>query len=288
MKLLVTGASGQLGRAVIQQLLKHRPAGEIAVMVRDAEKVPDLKATGVVIHTGDYNDPASLENAMHGVDRVLLIAGTDEEKRLQQHKNVVDAAKKSGVQFIAYTSRCLKDPETLVNKLMLGHFQTEAYIRDSGLTYALFRNILYMDTIPNFVGEQVFETGIQLPIDRGQVAFALRAEMGEAIANVLAADAITENKLYKLTGSELVSFEDIAAALTELSGKEVNYTAIAKSAFELKLTEKGLPPVVIGRITGFLTDIANGQESEVTADLQELLGRKPASLREGLKVLYQL
>ena len=285
--LLVTGATGQLGRVVIQNLLKKTSANQIAAFVRDAGKAADLTNEGVDVRVGSYNDIASLDKAMQGVDKVLLIAGTDENKRLQQHQHVVDAAKKTGVQCIAYTSRTLKDRNTLANQLMMGHFQTEDYIRQSGLNYILFRNVLYMDAIPQFVGGNVFDTGIFLPTGQGRVPFALRSDMGEAIANALVAEDC-DNRIYQLTGSESYSFNDVAATLTDLSGKQVNYTSAEKTDFETQLKERGLPEIIVQRVIGFLTDIMNGQEDEVSRDLENLLGRKPASLKEGLKALYNL
>ena len=286
--ILVTGATGQLGTAVIQTLLEKTSANQIAALVRDESKASAIKEKGVDIRVGSYDDMASLDQAMQGVETVLLIAGTDEEKRLQQHQNVVDAAKKVGVQSVAYTSRSLKDRNTLANKLMEGHFQTEDYLKASGLNYAIFRDVLYMDTIPQFVGsEKVFETGINLPTGHGRVPFALRSEMGEAIAHVLL-ESDRSNRIYKLTGSKSYSFDDVAATLTDLSGKAVSYTPIEKSAFEAQMKERGVPEMMIERVTGFLTDIKNGQEAEVSPDLESLLGRKPASLREGLKVLFNL
>ena len=285
MKILVTGSSGKLGSVVVENLLKKIPANQIAVLVRDESKVENLKEKGVAIHLGDYDDVVSLEKAMNGIEKVLLIAGTNEEKRLQQHKNVVDAAKKMDVKLIAYTGRCLRDRHTLVNKLMVGHFQTEDYIKESGLPYILFQNILYMDVIPQFVGDKVLETGINQPVGDGKVSFCLRKDMGEAIANALLKNT-DGNKIYKLTGSELYSFYDIAAALSELSGKDVKYTPIEKSAFEAQLKGRGLPYLVIQRIVGFLTDIANGQENEVSTDIEILIGRKPINLKGGLKILF--
>jgi NAD(P)H dehydrogenase (quinone) len=199
----------------------------------------------------------------------------------------VDAAKKAGVQGIAYTSRTLKDTSNMANKLMLGHFQTEDYIKASRLSYAIFRNVLYMDTIPNFVGEKVLETGISLPAGQGKVAFALRSDMGEAIANSLLAGGWNQT-IYKLTGSASYSFEDVAAVLTKLSGREVKYAPADATAFAAKMTERGVPEIVVGRVVGFMTDIKNGQEDEISPDLEQLLGRKPATLEEGLKVLFKL
>lgn len=287
MMILVTGATGQLGSATINFLLKKRPPSQIAALVRDEQKAAGLIEKGVTIRVGDYNDIPSLDRAMQGVDKVLLIAGTDEDNRVRQHKQVIDAAKKAGVPFVAYTSRALKDRDTLVNRLMDGHFQTEDYIRESGLAYALFRNILYLDAIPQFVGTTVFETGINLPTGEGKVAFALRQDMAEAMAAILAG-ANSDATVYTLTGSESYSFADVAATLSELSGKAVRYTPVEKAAFEGQMNERGVPGGMIGRITGFLTDIKNGQEDQVSPDLENLLGRKPVSLKEGLKELFQL
>ncbi len=285
--ILVTGATGQLGTAVVQNLLKKTSAHQVAAFVRDESKASDLKERGVDIRGGDYADTVSLDKAMQGIEKVLLIAGTDEDNRLQQHQNVVDAAKRAEVQCIAYTSRFLKDRNTLANKLMVGHFQTEDYIKASGLGYAIFRNVLYMDAIPQFVGEKVFDTGVYLPAGQGKVAYALRSEMGEAIANVLL-DGGCDNRIYNFTGSEAYSFDDVAATLTNLSGKEVKYTSAGTSAFEAQMKERGVPEIIAQRVVGFLTDIKNGQEEEVSSDLENQLGRKPASLKEGLKALFKL
>ncbi len=286
--ILVTGATGQLGTAVIKTLLEKTSATQIAALVRDESKASALKEKGVDIRVGSYDDTASLDQAMQGIEKVLLIAGTDEENRLQQHQNVVDAAKKTGVQCIAYTSRSLKDRNTLANQLMLGHFQTEDYIKASGLNYILFRNVLYMDTIPQFIGgKKVFETDINLPTGHGQVPFALRSEMGEAIAHALLENDYS-NRIYKLTGNKTYSFDDVAATLSDLSGKKVGYTPVEKSAFEMQMKERGTPDAMVQKVVGFLTDIKNGQEEEVSPDLENLLGRSPTSLKEGLKVLFNL
>ncbi len=285
--ILITGATGQLGTIVVQNLLKKAAANQVAALVRDESKAVALKEKGVDLRIGNYDDTASLDKAMQGVEKVLLIAGTDEDKRLQQHQNIVDAAKKAGVQGLAYTSRTLKDPSTMANRLMLGHFQTEDYIKASGLNYTIFRNVLYMDAIVGFVGEKVFESGIYLPTGQGRLPFALRSELGEGIANTLI-ESDCDNTIYKFTGSQSYSFEDVAAVLSKLSGKEVKYTPGERSVFEAQLKERGVSDFLVQRIVGFLTDIKNGQEDEVSSDLENRLGRKPASLEEGLKVLFKL
>ena len=285
--ILVTGATGQLGRIVIGSLLDKTSADQVAALARDESKAADLKAQGVSIRIGDYDDTAALEKAMRGIDKVLLIAGTNEERRVQQHQNVVDAAKRSGVRCIAYTSRALKDRSTLANSLMEGHFQTEDYIMQSGLSYTLFRNILYMDVVPLYVGEKGIDTGFSLPAGQGRVAYALRSDMGEAMANALLNDE-RSNSIYTLTNTDSYSFNDIAAVLTELSGKTVTYTPIETATFAGHMQERGVPEMMVRRMAGFLTDIKNGQEDWVSPDLEHLLGRKPTSLRDGLKALFRL
>ncbi len=285
--ILVTGATGHMGTTVVEQLLKKVPANRIAALVRDESKAAGLKQKGVDVRVGDFDDRASLDRAMRGIEQVLLISGTNEERGLQQHKSVVDAAKMAGAASIAYTGRSLKDRDNLENKLMERHFQTEDYIVQSGLNYLLFQNALYMDTIPQFVGEKVLESGIKLPTGEGRVAFTLRSEQGEAIANALA-QGVGQSRVYQLTNDQAWSFGDVAAALSDLSGQNVSYTPVERSAFEAQLKARGLPEPVIVKITGFLIDMKNGQESEVAPDMEALLGRKPVSLHAGLKTLYNL
>lgn len=166
--ILITGATGHLGTAVIRQLLTKIPAHKIAAFARDANKAVGLKEKGVTVRIGSYDDADSLDKAMRGVEKVLLIASNDEQNRLLQHRNVVDAAKKAGVNLVAYTSRNLKDRSTLVNRLMDEHFQTEDYIRESGLNYALFRNALYLDVMPQFAGEKFSRRESTYRRDKGE------------------------------------------------------------------------------------------------------------------------
>lgn len=285
--LLITGATGQLGTAVLHTLLQKTDATQLAALVRDEPKAAGLKARGVTIRVGSYDDPAALDRAMQGVEKVLLISGGSEEDALQQHYNVVDAARKAGVRCLAYTSRALQDPATLANELMVRHFQTEAYIQASGLPYILFRNILYMDVLPLFTGPHVLETGINLPAGQGRVAYALRREMGEAIANVLL-ESSCDNRIYHFTGSAAYSFADVAAALTAAAGQPVRYTPVEAAGFAAGMLARGVPELATQRTLGFLTDIKNGQEAAVSADLETALGRPPMSLAEGVKLLYKL
>ena len=284
--ILITGATGQLGSAVIKHLLKKVPADQIAGLARSEEKATELRKLGIEARIGSYDDTASLNEAFKGVSKVLLISGLD-ANRLEQHKNVIDAAKKADVDFFAYTGVAMKDESHATNAFMLSHFETEAYLKESGLTYGVLRNSLYTDGLPLFTGEHAVETGIFLPAGDGKVPYALRDEMAEAAANLLASD-VTESRIYEITGSEAYSFGDVAQILSELSGKEVGYVKAEADAFEAKMKELGVPDFAIGLVSAFAADIKAGRHEKVSGDLEELLGRKPASFKESLKSFYNL
>ncbi|MDO6518547.1 SDR family oxidoreductase [Zobellia uliginosa] len=287
MQILVTGATGNLGSSVIETLLKNIPAQNISALVREEDKILGIKAKRINAFQGDYDNEYALESAMANVDTVLLISAGDQGDRMQQHRNVIDTAKKSGVKNIAYTSRAMKNRATLAHQLMEEHFLTEDYIKNSGLNYTIFRNTLYMDVLPLFVGKKVFETGIFQPAGNGKVTFALRKEMGEAMANVLSNENC-QNKTYKFTNNEAYSFYDIAKALTTLCGIEVKYNPVDIPTFQERMKSTGIPEPMLQKVVEFNTDIKNGQEDEITNDLENKLGRKPTTLKEGLKTLFGL
>src|SRR5450432_4133795 len=284
---LVTGATGHLGSAVVSQLLKMTKASEISVLARNENKASELKTKGIEVRIGSYDDTASLDKAMQGISKLLLISGNG-PNRLQQHKNVVIAAKKAGIAQIVYTSISIKNMKTAaIRPIMEDLYQAEDYIKESGLTYTVLRNTLYTGATPLFGGEKIIQTGIHLPAGNGKVPFALRREMGEAAANVLLQNG-HENKTYELTAGELYSYEDVARELSALSGRSVHYTDADPTTFPAQLKEFGLPGIVVILVTGFSADVKNHQFEIVTKDLEKLLGRKPASLKEGLKEVFNL
>ena len=287
-KILVTGATGHLGNAVIKTLLTKISSNQISIITRNEEKRTEFQSKGFNAFLGSYDNIVALEKAMNRVDTVLLISSGDQGDRMQEHKNVINAAQNTGVNRIAYTSRCLNNRSTLANKLMAEHFETEDYIIASGLQYTFFRNILYMDAIPQFIGgDMALEKGIFLPAGNGKVSFAVRSEMGEAMANVLLNEEI-ENKTYNFTGDKTYTFYDIATALTELSGKEVKYTDVETITFDGMMKQRNLPAPVIQKIIDFITDIKHNQEAAIYNDLEIQLGRKPTGLKDGLKILFGL
>lgn len=284
--ILVTGATGQLGGIVVENLLKNTPANEIAVLVRDENKAVDLKAKGVEIRVGSYFDEASLKTALQGIDKLLLISSNDFNDRIGQHKNVIDAAKNAGVKHIFYTGVTMKGIETSPLKpLLADHYQTEDYIKASGLTYTFLQNSLYFEVVPMFVGAGVLETGIFFPAGEGKVAFAARQDLGEATATILSTEG-HENKTYNLTGSEAYSFADIAAELSALTGKTVAYTSPEPAAFEGMLKQFGLPEEIVVMSVLFAAGMKNNDFSSPSGTLEQFLGRKTTDLKTFLHATY--
>jgi NAD(P)H dehydrogenase (quinone) len=187
---------------------------------------------------------------------------------------------------MVYTSVSMKDINTSAIKvLMESHFQTEDYIKESGMGYTFLRNSLYADVIPMFVGENVLETGIYLPAGDGKISFAFREEMGEATAKVLNTGG-HENTTYTLANVETYSYQNVAEILSEISGKEINYFSPEVEDYTKTLTDAGVPKQYIDMFSGFALAKAKGEFDIVSDDLEQLLGRKPASLKTYLKTIY--
>lgn len=286
--ILVTGATGQLGSAVIAHLLDKMPANQITALVRDEKKATDLIAKGINIKMGDYFDKESLQRAMQGISKVLLISSSDFKDRLGQHKNVIDAAKEAGVNHIFYTGVSMKDIDVSPLKpLLADHYQTEDYIKASGLTYTFLQNSLYAEVIPMFIGANVLTTGIYFPAGEGKVAFAARKDLAEATANILASEG-HDNKTYHLSANTATSFAEIAATLSELSGKTVNYISPEPADFEAMLKQIGLPDGIILMSVLFAAGIKNNDFDATDNTLENFLGRKQSDLKSYLKVAFNL
>ena len=286
--ILVTGATGNLGNATIDSLLeKGYSSTNIVALVRDAEKATELKNKRITIRIGDYNNYESLVTAFAGVEKLLLISGTDVVNRATQHGQVVKAAKEAGVKHIFYTSfERNNDTETSpIAFLGKSHIETEKLIKASGLKYTIFRNNLYLDALPMFFGEQVLTTGIFLPAGDTKSAFALRKDMADAIANVLTGKG-HENKEYSLSNSENTSIQEIAQDLTEIIGKEINYVSPPQDVYVDALTKAGVPTEYIGMFAGFAEAIKQGEFAAETKDLEKLLGRKPTTAKQYLAKVY--
>ena len=284
--ILVTGATGQLGSQIVENLLKQVSPNEIIVLVRDAEKAKELKEKGMQIRIGDYTNPNSLVAAFKDVKKLILISSNDFNDRIGQHKNAIDAAKQAGVKHIIYTSMSMNDIETSPLKGFLkDHYETEDYIKQNGFTYTMMQHSLYADVIPMFLGEQVLETGVFFPAGEGRVSYASRTDLAEAIAKVALSDAF-DNQSLPMTNTENYSYADVAKILTEVSGKEVPYVNPTPEVFEETLKGFGLPEPIIQMSLGFAAGIKNNDFDKTFSNLETILGRKPQTLKEYLKSIY--
>jgi NAD(P)H dehydrogenase (quinone) len=288
-KILITGATGQFGTATINALLqKGMEANQISGLVRNESKASDLKAKGINLVMGNYEDYASLIAAFKGVDKLLFISASDMVERLAQHERVIKAAIEAGVKHIVYTSFERKNntensPIWLITR---AHLNSEKLLKESGVTYTILRNNLYMDFIPVFIGEKVVETGtIYLPANSGKAGVALRAEMAEATANVLAASG-HDNKVYNFSNTETYSYRDVAKYISEATGKDIQYISPSKDEYIQTLTKAGVPLEYVELFASFAIAQAQDDLDSSSADLENLLGRKPTSLKEYLKTIY--
>ncbi len=284
-KYLVTGATGQLGQLVLGALSdKGIPASDIAVLVRRQEAAADLDAKGYSVRIADYSDVEKLTAAFAGVERLLLISGSEVGQRLPQHTNVVDAAKAAGVKFIAYTS-LLKATESKIG-LAPEHVGTEAAIKASGLDYTLLRNSWYSE---NFLMAlpQILETGQHYgSAQDAQFSPATRADLAEAAAVVLSAEG-HEGKTYELAGDEAFTYTDFAATIAGLAGKEITYVDIPEAAFSEALVAAGLPEPLAGLLAN--TDVVSqeGWLFDDTKALSGLIGRPTTTIKEVISSALQ-
>ncbi|RZK30804.1 MAG: SDR family oxidoreductase, partial [Hymenobacter sp.] len=245
-KILVTGATGGLGRAVVDNLLKTTSPTQLVVLARDPAKAADLQAQGVAVAPGDYNDYASLVAAFAGVDKLFLVSSNDIPNRVSQHTNAINAAKEAGVQHVVYTSfqRKTEDGSSAASFIAEAHLATEKLLKESGLAYTILKNALYLEVLPLFMGP-VLETGtLYLPAGEGKVPYASRADMGAAGAAVLTGTG-HENQSYELSADTSYSFADIANILSDLSGKTIRYVSPAAEEFGTQLAAAGVPAEAI-------------------------------------------
>ncbi len=282
MTMLVTGATGQLGGLVVADLIKRGLAGRLAVSVRQTERAAGLKAQGVDVRQGDFDDPASLARAFAGVERLLLVSTTDDnETRIRQHKTAVRAAQEAGVKFIVYTSVINADHNPL--GLAEVHRTTEAAIRASGIAYAFLRNNWYLENEAGFVRAALAGAPIHTSAGQGKVGWALRSDYALAAAAVLATDG-HENKIYELSGT-LTTYDEFGAALGQVLGHPVTVEHVSDAAYGESLSGSGLPAFLIPMFVDMAAKIREGALAVEGNDFQKLIGRPATPLREALQQL---
>lgn len=292
-KILITGATGGLGGTTAKFLKNKIDISDITVLVRDKEsdKAKALAADGFELRLGDYDNLEALKEAFKGVDTLYFVSASDIGKRIPQHKNVVEAAKASGVKHILYTSTVRKDESSDAPLFVVvdAHVKTEEWIKESGLTYTLLRHNLYAEVIPMFLGakEQLLQSKtIYLPTGNGKTSFVPREDFAEAEANILADPSKYENKILEFNGSEQTSFEEVSKLLTESFGETIGYISPVVDEFKTTMASYQLPEEIIGMLTMFSLGIANGEFDQKSDDLESVLGRKTKTISTFLNEVY--
>ncbi|MFD5516187.1 SDR family oxidoreductase [Streptomyces sp. NPDC127066] len=278
MSIVVTGATGHLGRHVVEQLLEKVPAEEITAVVRDESKAADLAARGVRLAVADYNTPETFDGLFTSGDKVLLISGNEFDKgRVGQHRAVIDAARAAGVSLLAYTSA----PGSLTAALADDHRATEDVLLASGLPYTLLRNGWYHENYTENLAPVLAHDAVVQAAGEGRIASAARADYAAAAVAVLTGEG-HENKTYELSGDEAWSFAEYAAELSRQTGKEIVYNPVSPETFTSILTGAGLPEAFAGILAGVDVSIEKGELAVTTGDLSRLTGRPTTPIGESV------
>jgi NAD(P)H dehydrogenase (quinone) len=286
--ILVTGATGNLGKATINSLLGRGIApNDIAALVRDESRSAELKSKGVQIKYGDYQDYESLKRTFQGVDKLLLISSSsDIHKRFEQHKNGISAARETGVGHIIYTSFDMKDlKQSIMGEEVIYHAHTADYLKQTGIPYTLMNNTMYADMIPFLSGKDILNHGVSTPAGDGKTPFLQITEMAEAIAVVLTTPG-HENKEYIIAAETAFSFAEIADLLSDITGKTITYTQPEVSSYVERLIQAGASEDDAAYIARFCGAIAKGEFDTRKSDVKQLLGRSPVSLEDFLRGIY--
>ena len=280
----ITGASGKLGKATLDFLSTKIALSNVVAMVREPEKVLEYEKLGLKIRRADYNDSVSLHDALRGVKKLLQISTTSvgEEGKVQE-ANVVDAAKKNSVQHIVYTSSIAPNSGAYFLGTIQA-FQTESFLLKSGIDYTFFRNSLYMEAIPEMMGDAI-ETGkMYYPAGEHKINFVSRRDIAEALANVLVEDR-HENRAYSITGPRPHSFHEITELVGKVRGRQIKYEPITLEAYCSILQANRLPSDVIDLLTSLAEGIQNEEFNYQDNTLEKLLKRPCQSLEDFLRSL---
>lgn len=276
----VTGATGNLGRLVVNDLLDRGIApSEIVAAVRSPQKAADLAERGVDVREADYTKPETLTSAFTGVDRLLLISSSAVGQRVEQHRNVVDAAEANDVGLFAYTSMLRADTSPM--QLATEHVATEEYLQASDLSFTLLRNGWYIENYTEQL-DQVFDRGAFLGCaSEGRISGAPRTDYAAAAAEVLTGEG-HEGEIYELGGDEAFTMEELAAEVSHQSGTEVVYRDLPSNEYERALVEAGVPEAYAAVLVDSDRGIAEGHLYTESDDLHRLIGRPTTPLEEAV------
>ncbi|WP_427129135.1 SDR family oxidoreductase [Pseudarthrobacter sp. S9] len=281
MSIVITGASGQLGQHVVEALLERNvPASDIVATGRSVGKLADFAARGVQVRAMDYTDPASVAAALQGARKVLLISGSEVGQRVEQHRNVIEAAKAEGVELVAYTS--IANADTTGMKLAAEHQATEALLQESGVPFALLRNGWYLENYTEQLPGTLAQGAVAGSAGDGRVSAAFRADYAQAAAAVLTADG-QAGKVYELGGDQAFTMAELAAEISAAAGKPVTYQDMPAADYAGMLAGVGVPEAFADILADSDLGIARGDLLVSSGDLQKLIGRPATTLAQAVR-----
>lgn len=272
----VTGAAGQLGRLVVAELSRRVGPENVVAIVRDPSRSRDLFPAGVTLRQGDYDQPETLDSALVGADRLLLISSNAIGARVPQHRNVIEAAKKVGVKRLVYTSVLRADSMPL--PLAEEHRQTEALIAQSGIAHTLLRNGWYTENYTASIPTALEHGALIGSAGQGRISSATRADYAEAAAIALLDDAAPARAVYELAGDASYSLTDFAAELSRQTGRTIPYVDMPEAQYRGALLGAGLPEPIADLLAGADTAVSKGALFDDGKALSTLLGRPTTAL----------
>ena len=276
MSIVVTGATGHLGRLVVEALLDRGvPGGQIVATGRRTETLADLAERGVVVRRADFDDPASLREAFTGAERLLLVSGSEPGRRIEQHGNAIEAAKAAGLRHIAYTSIVRADTSSLL--LAADHRGTEELLAASGVPHTLLRNAWYFENYTTRLPVYL-EHGIVGSVGAARISAAARADYAEAAAAVLTGEG-HEGAIYELGGASFTMAE-LAEVVSTATGRTVTYTDLPVEQYAQVLVAAGLPEPVAAVFADGDRGAAAGELLVDGSDLEKLIERTPTPLAD--------
>ena len=285
MPIVVTGATGHLGRLVIEELLARGvPANEVVATGRAIDKIKDLADRGVQKREIDYDEPDSLRPAFAGADRVLLISGSEVGTRVAQHMNVIAAAAEARVGLLVYTSIANADRSTM--RIADDHRATEQALAGTDLPVTLLRNSWYLENYTAQIPTYLEHGTILGSAGNGRVSAATRADYAAAAAAVLSSDGHA-GRIYELGGGTAYSMPELASAVSELSGREVVYRDLAEHEYAAALTAAGVPAGYAAVLADSDRGLAQGDLLVESGDLSRLAGRATTTMYDAVAAALQ-
>jgi len=276
MAIAVTGATGHLGRLIIEKLRQKVGASRIVALARSVEKASDL---GVEVREADYDKPETLDRALRGADTLMLVSSSEIGKRATQHRNIIDAARKAGVRRIVYTSLLHADTSPL--SLAPEHMETESLLKQSGIAHTILRNGWYTENYTVSVPGAVKAAAFVGSAGEGRISSATRADLAEAAIVVLTGEG-HDGKVYELAGDDAYTLAELAAEISRQTGKAIPYKNLPRDEYAAVLKSVGVPADFAGALADFDVEASRGALFEGGRQLSALIVRPTTPLSDAV------